>query len=184
MSNIEERTRTLASGMLIGHRRLLHPSQQVLLGKWAVLKVLVSQRGFPDNAIPDAQYREFYERRFESDPPPGLCVSTGRVAWSRGAAPPLYYRLNWLSPKGHDVSVKTDFGYLATFALLDLVVQVLWFRDGELRELKHPSDVAEEMRVIWPAIDTFAWPRGAALTNVGLSAVSGDRDVQMRQQAA
>ncbi len=183
MSNLEGRVKDLAEGMLVGRRRMLHPSQQAMLAQWAHLKVLVCQRGFPRNSIPAEQYREMYSGRDQFKPATTITVGTARSAWSAGGAPPLYYRINGLMPTGGDPGTTVDFGYLATFSVLDLVVQVFWLRDGT-REKWLSDTISDQVRIIWPPGRRFAWPGGAALTTAGLAAISGELDVAQRQSAA
>lgn len=184
MSRCEEEMKELASGLLVGRRRLLYPSQQLLVARWGLLKALICQRSFPQNDLPIEHYRELYEARDCEALPAAVSVTTARVAWSAGQAPPLFYRLNMIALGGRPSERGDADGYLITFSMLDLVIQVLRLYNDETSQFRHPSDLAAQVRSIWPTSKRFIWPPGAALTNEGLEALSGALDVKNRQDRA
>lgn len=188
MSRLESAVKPLIGGMLLGRRRLLHPTGQGTLAAWAVLKVMMMQHAFPREIIPVGQYAELYAVRDDRRPPHGFRVYTARVAHTEGRAEPGFFHCNGIArvtgePITHETPAE---GYLATFTVLDLLVQVFRAQEsigGDDAEWIHPRNVSPAMRRLWPEPSAFTW--GApTLTASGVAAVSGAETMRARSAAA
>lgn len=101
-----------------------------------------------------------------------VTVYTAKAAWSEHrATSPGFFRLNGLI-RGREKRGKQD-GYLLTFTVLDLVVQVLRVFEDERAEFIYGPSLAPSVARIWPPIDSFVWPPGPALTKAGVLALAG-----------
>jgi hypothetical protein len=174
MSRLEAAVKPIISGMLLGRGRVLHARGQTTLATWALLKMLVVQRtSASKDLMPPDHYRELYMLRDEQHPPPLARVYTARAGWSQDRADFAFYRLNAVQlrttppPQPDQID-----GYLATFSVLDLVVQI--FRPfAEEGEWLHRPDLASSVAQLWPPLSSFTWPPGPALTQAGVQAISG-----------
>lgn len=177
MGWLDTRVSEMAAGMLTGRGRMLHAGGQTLLAKWGAVKALIVQRTFPETErIPDEHYRELYELRDENRLPAFVKVYTAKLGWSQGRAEAGFYRLNGVKQLGEpDVTGDWDAidGYLATFSVLDLVIQVFRTVDGRDAEFIHGQGIGRSVRRIWPPTESFVWPAGPVLTQAGLRAMSG-----------
>jgi hypothetical protein len=179
MSRLEEAVKPIISGMLVGRGRELHARGQAAIAAWALLKVLVVQRSFPrESFVPTRHYAEVFAVRDEQQPPPLYRAYTGRVGWSQGRGDFGFFRMNGVQrrsgqPEDSRIPVDEVDGYLATFTVLDLVVQVFRSLDDEEVEWLHRGDLAPSMARLWPSSGTFIWPPGPSLTAAGVQAISG-----------
>lgn len=176
MSRREDAVKPYISGMLFGRGRHLHREGQIALATWGALKALVAQRSFrehdPYGRIPDEHYHELYELRDKPILPDSVAVYTAQTAWSRKQAYPGFYRLNGIALRGEEQE-RQD-GYLLTFAVLDVMLQVLRLFDHPGARFGHRPGLAESVRRIYPPTDSFVWPPGPALTQGGVLAIAGD----------
>jgi hypothetical protein len=175
MARREDAVKPYISGMLVGRGRQLHTEGQTAIATWGVLKALVAQRSFrqedPYGRIPREHYREVYETRDQPIVPEHFTVYTAQTAWSKGKAQPGFYRLRGIARKGP----KRDHqdGYLLTFTVLNLAIQVLRIFEDDRAEFVHSPILSDSVARIWPPVDSFVWPPGPALTKAGVLALAG-----------
>jgi hypothetical protein len=178
MSRIELGASHVATGLLEGRGRELHAGGQTALARWAVLKALVGQlvfRGSPKESIPPSHYAELFEVDRDSGAPPRLVtVTMGRTAWRDGQAEAGFHGFNGIA-RGADKSHSAPLdGYLLTFSCLDIVFQVMRLYGEERAEYVHNERLEDAMQRIWPPSDSFIFPFGPALTQVGIRSIAGE----------
>lgn len=152
MISYETAVQPVITGMLQGHGRALHEGQ-ARIAAWATMKALLVQRTFPRRElVPDEHYGEVYATREARRPPSLTRVYTAKAGWSKGVASPGFFRLNGIG-RADAVAAGSDaiHGYLATFSVLDLVVQVFRLHEPTDADFVHPSEVASSVSRIWPA---------------------------------
>jgi hypothetical protein len=175
MGRREDAVKPYAAGMLIGRGRELHAEGQIAIATWGALKAFVAQRSFrqedPFGRIPEDHYRDLYETRDQPRLPEQFTVYTAKAAWSSKAAEPGFFRLNGLALGGKKRNQQD--GYLLTFTVLDLVVQVLRVFGDDRAEFIHRPGLSPSVARIWPTVESFTWPPGPALTKAGILAVAG-----------
>ena len=175
MHRLEDAVKMILPGMLQGRGRVLHEGEQTKIAAWGIMKSLVTHRCFPQRqTAPQDHYRQVYELGDEQRPPDSPRIYTARAGWSDGKAPPGFYRLNGIvrTPPGETPDWDKRDGYMATFSVLNLVLQVFWAFDEDA-DFIFPSDVAPAIGQLWPSPKPFTWPPGPALTWRGIARAAG-----------
>jgi hypothetical protein len=177
MSRYETNAQRWMTGMLQGRGRELHSTGQTQIAAWAVLKCLIGQRLYMDDPlVPAEHYKQIYDLRDDARPPPRPQVFTARAGWSQDAAPPGLFRVNGIGLRTDPSFPEPESvrGYMATFSVMDVVLQVFWPYDSSPDgNFEHPTGYLPSLRRIWPVSDSFTWPPGPTLTGVGIAGLAG-----------